>query len=175
MVGNIGPMNDIRVTMFETPGIGSDGLPQTRVGLELLVDGAPVQAFADVCLSICDLVASSTCDGEFCIGSCTCGEPACAGVWEGVHVMHEGALTSWSVPMPYAISGDDEPPSEPPLTYEFSNSQYEEQVTKAVTFLKQLLPREVAGERFAVDTNPGMHVAELVAWLTKVVGRTSNV
>lgn len=163
-------MNDFRVSIFEIAASGSDGLSQPRVSIELTVDGKPIQEFAEVCVDPCALVASTLCDGEYCIGGCTCGEPACAGVWEGVHVSHKDDRIHWSVPVPYARSGDDEQPDEPPLNYEFSANQYRGEVAKVIAFLEGLIPREAAGEHFTVDSNPGRLVSDLAKWLAKVAG-----
>jgi len=54
-----------------------------------------------------EVVASIKGPGQYDIFTCSCGEPGCAGIWEGVIVIHWPNSIRWLIPLHY---DDDETP-----------------------------------------------------------------
>ena len=49
------------------------------------------------------LVESAFASGEYHIYNCSCGEPPCAGLDDGVIVLHHKQFVEWKIPVPLAI------------------------------------------------------------------------
>jgi hypothetical protein len=74
------------------------GVHDDAVGVTLLVDGMPLHQSTWVDLKALEKSASGS--GEYWIFSCACGEPACAGIYNGVVVLHAAESVTWLVPEP---------------------------------------------------------------------------
>ncbi len=51
-------------------------------------------------IDLAELVKTLEDDGEFFIITCTCGDPGCAGIMEGVKVHHNGKMVYWQFRIP---------------------------------------------------------------------------
>jgi hypothetical protein len=53
------------------------------------------------------LVESAFSSGEYNIYNCSCGEPPCAGLDDGIIVLHQANYVEWKIPVPLAIPPEE--------------------------------------------------------------------
>lgn len=70
------------------------------VVVELCVDGDALADFSYYATDLEELTRSLDTDGKFCILTCWCGVPECAGIYSSVGVRHQGGRVYWHVPQP---------------------------------------------------------------------------
>jgi hypothetical protein len=77
-----------------------------RVCPSILIEGESISSLP---IDLGELVESIEMSGEYFIYTCGCGVAECAGVYEGIVVLHSPhGKVSWFVPVPMAQSFDDE-------------------------------------------------------------------
>lgn len=129
-------MNEIRITA--TLSLDEKHPEDAYIDLNLTVDG---QYLHDVGVYIdpVALVTSSAMSGEFFIYTCDCGNPACLGIDEGVHVSHAGDTVRWRLRNPISWEpGEPMPDWSHQGDFSFSKENYVQQVSVALDHAKRL-------------------------------------
>ena len=90
-----------------------DGYVSRNISYKCTIDGQPFYTYLD----FSSFVDSTKSEGEFFLVTCSCGEPGCAGIFDGVLITHEGELIRWKVPnsIQQDVDSDEE---EVPITYD---------------------------------------------------------
>lgn len=153
-------MNKIKLVLQESISRRDDCKPRTRIDVRLTVDDGAVQAFAGIGIDLCALAASARRGGEFYIGNCECGEPGCAGIWEGVQVTHTPRTVRWSIPVPYQLK-EGEGDSHGSVIYEFERDAYIAAINRMIAAVSTLLPRQQQGASFDFHGHPGTLVSDI--------------
>lgn len=113
-----------------------DGYASRNISYHCTIDGQPFYTPLD----FSSFVDSTKRDGEYFLVTCTCGEPGCAGIFDGVLVTHEGELVRWKVPNP--IQRDDDSDEDAPITYDeyvFDRAVYIATIREALNQLKNIV------------------------------------
>lgn len=116
-----------------------------------------------VTVDLRELVASMEKSGQYDILTCSCGEPGCAGIWEGVVVIHWPEAIRWLIPEPIVkpLEPDDEEEKRIFRFKErcFRKPDYCAAITSALAEAKSLILRDVD----SAETVPhGFSVQELL-------------
>lgn len=94
--------------------------------IALLVDGEPIVDFHCYSIFLAELKRSLVGSGTCFILTCTCGFPECAGIHEGVNVVHKEKIVEWTVVQP-----------RPQRTFSFDSAAYEHAVTYGIEQIKR--------------------------------------
>ncbi len=78
-----------------------------------------------------ELIRSLTGEGEFFMATCSCGEPGCAGIHEGIEVRHINGRTSWRMNF-----------EKPVLKFAFDTAQYHESVYEGLLAWRKLVTQK---------------------------------
>lgn len=127
-------MNEIKLT-FTIEDLESSAGDTTKFLVPtLMVDDKVInEGFA---LDMRELANSCRADGEFFILTCGCGEPGCAGIFEGIAVSHQDGEVIWGVP--YPIKSTTSEKSEY-IEYRFDRCSYVDAIVKGIDEGKNLL------------------------------------
>lgn len=111
-------------------------------------------------LDLRKLVASTHRNGEFWLFTCGCGTSACAGIYNGVEVLHCPTEILWRVPYPMRQSSGDDPVRR---EYVFERHAYFGIVDAALAQAKEMADRfhgdvELGPYGFEVDDLRGLAV-----------------
>ena len=113
----------------------SDGDDYLIVALK--VNEGSLTDFSYFATDLHELIASKEADGEFYIITCWCGDPGCAGIWQGIRVRHDSGMVQWHVLEPLPVR-----------QYAFRREAYDETIRSIIKQGKRLLfQRRHAGER----------------------------
>jgi len=89
-----------------------------------------------------NLVATLKGSGEYEIVTCSCGEPGCAGIWQGIIVFHYYDLIRWLIPVPISKPFEpDENEQERIITFKdryFRKEDYSRVISSAIAEAKRL-------------------------------------
>lgn len=130
------PTNEIRIAV--TLSLDEMNPEDAFLDFNLSVDG---QYLHDVGVYIdpVELVTSSAMSGEFFIYTCDCGNPACKGINEGVHVSHAPDSVKWRLRNPISWEpGEPMPEWSHQGEFYFPKDQYVQQVAMALDHAKRL-------------------------------------
>lgn len=78
----------------------------------------------DLTLDWRELFLSLRFSGEFFPLTCSCGEPGCAGVWEGIRIVHSPGMVVWDVNVPYSEPYDAAEHEPSVMRLQFRRDQY---------------------------------------------------
>jgi hypothetical protein len=133
-------MNEIAVTV-RTLQDECDAKPYLRVEVEI-DDYFPINYSRDgLGVDLVELAKTLDTDGEFFIITCSCGDPGCAGITEGVHVTRDKHILRWVIP-------DHGKGAEPEKHFTFDVEAYRTTVKQGIVQFMQLY-----------DGNPGIGTA----------------
>lgn len=105
----------------------------------LSVDGQYLHEDGGAYIDPVALVMSAGMAGEHYIFTCNCGNPACLGIDEGVHVSHTATEIQWRLRQPIAWPAEDELPEwTQDVTVVFDKENYVEAVQRALLHAKTL-------------------------------------
>lgn len=115
------------------------------------------------------LAASAREPGGYYLGNCGCGVPDCAGVWEPVHVRHEGERITWAVRLPYtaprssgARTGSQIDPARR-LVLAFDAAEYRQQAADLVGTLRAAATD--GGPLARLNRHPGELPRQVLQWI----------
>lgn len=158
-------MNTLSITLIETAPATSGGHHHPEISFDLRIDEEPHPGFAGLSIDPGAFVESHD-DGEFFVATCGCGVPDCAGVFDGVTVIHDATHVHWKIPEPYALADGALQPE--PMTYaefSFNADEYHQQLAGVVAALQGLVQREEAGEQFSIEANAGVSASSILKWV----------
>lgn len=127
--------------------------------LKIMIDNIEYSSWGYSFTSLFDSISK---DGEYYIFTCSCGTPGCAGIFNGVIVIHEENHIIWKVPDPISIDTDDENYNEDDevkyKTYTFDKNQYAGSIISAIEKIKEYIrtcphPRIQMGDGFDGDVS----------------------
>lgn len=146
-------MNKIALTYT----IDDSGDQQMTIEPQILVDGLPFHA--DYTVDIFEATASCRKEGEFFIFTCGCGVPGCAGIYQGVEVLHNDHLIFWKVLNPLIDQNRQSEKVEMNVKDEFvfSKTQYTEAISKGLEEIKESLLKDKE-----LDIDPAIAYRETV-------------
>lgn len=105
----------------------------------LSVDGNYLHEDGGAYIDPVDLTMSAGLSGEYFIFTCNCGNPACLGIDEGVHVEHHGNEVHWKLRTPIAWPSEEELPEwAQDVHLVFDREQYVQAVSMALLHAKTL-------------------------------------
>lgn len=129
-------MNEIRISV--TLSLDEKMPDDAYIDFNLSVDG---QYLHDVGVYVDpgNLVTSATMSGEFFIYTCDCGNPACQGIEEGVHISHSDDTVKWRLRNPISWTpGEPLPEWSHEGEFHFSKENYIQQISIALDHAKRL-------------------------------------
>ena len=133
-------MDEITVTV-RTLQDDCDAKPYLRVEVEI-GDYLPINYDQDgLGVDLVELAKTLDTDGEFFIITCSCGDPGCAGINEGVHVTRDEHILRWRI-------RDRGKGTEPERHFAFDADAYKTAVKQGIIQFMQLY-----------DGNPGIGTA----------------
>lgn len=121
-------MNTFELKIIDSDGTSSE--PSRMVAQEIWIDG--IHLDEPHVVDVCELVRSIFRPDEFFFFTCTCGEPGCAGIWEGFNVRHVPGKILWRfrrpVKEPHSDQTEEELGQQTSCTnaveYEFDREQF---------------------------------------------------
>ena len=113
------------------------------LGFEILVDGQPLTDFTDYALNLEAFLESITQDGQFYLITCWCGIPECAGITQGINVLHDQGLIHWIMTQP-----------SPAQTLLFEPEMYARTVDAAIKQGKKLIAQAKDNNHQTVEIIP---------------------
>jgi len=100
-------------------------------GINIHVDGELIRTYA-TCIG--SLASSTRESGEFFFNTCSCGEPGCVNVHNGVLVQHDGEDVIWYASPVFGYVGKDVEPLQH-RTYRFNREQYATEIKECLEAL----------------------------------------
>lgn len=91
----------------------------------ILVDGQPITDFSYYATSLTELKDSIKHNGNYFIITCWCGVPDCAGIEQGIKVIHHQNTVKWTMTQPQAQQ------------FIFSTDDYKTSITQGIEQIKQ--------------------------------------
>lgn len=121
--------------MVESPGYSA-----SAVDYSLKING--VELHPEHSLDLTSLVKSCQWSGELYIFTCGCGEPGCAGIFQGIEVGHSHKEITWKCPNPISVSEDTPDLWEHGVTtfehFAFEPEQYIDAIDSGIKQIKSL-------------------------------------
>ena len=119
-------------------------------------------------LDLASLVKSCQWSGELYIFTCGCGEPGCAGIFQGIEVRHSHTEITWKCPSPLSAGADTPDLWEHGVTtfehFSFEPEQYMDAIDSGIKQIKSLAISVPSPFAFPVH---GMELERLLALETK--------
>ena len=127
---------EISVTLNPDP----DRKGEAFLDIHLTVDGNPLHDTQEHWVDPVDLAMSAGLSGEMFLYTCSCGDPSCVGIDEGILVSHEPGQVIWKVREPLAWNPDEPLPEwTHDVEYHFERRDYVSQVRQAISRAKELV------------------------------------
>lgn len=121
--------------MVESPGYSA-----SAVDYDLKING--VEFHPEHPLDLISLVKSCQWSGDLDIFTCGCGQPGCAGIFQGIEVGHSHKEITWKCPNPLSVSQDTPDLSEHGVTtfehFAFEPEQYIDAIDSGIKQIKSL-------------------------------------
>lgn len=121
----------------------------------------------DFVVDLFALAKSCQLSGEFFIATCSCGEPGCAGIDEGIKVTHFYDSILWQVPEPLKYSGmksEDIDADEEKISYrefKFYPEAYMQEVKQALSKIKEFIKGKSQPVELAISCIDKNQIIEL--------------
>lgn len=112
------------------------------------------------------LVASMRGSGQYDIFTCSCGEPGCAGIWEGIVVLHWPNSIRWLIPLHYDDEESKNEEDETVLAFKdkwFRKTDYLQAVSSAMETVRNIVSKDpgkfiTVPEGFSIEALLGLQI-----------------
>ncbi len=159
---------ELRIQLHDPGASWSDEAPHL-ISQSVFINGQNIAPENPI--DLIEIIKSCQLSGEFFIVTCGCGEPACAGIYDGIRVTHLDDRVVWEIPDPLSYNGlSDEDGDRIALNREYKQFSFEprgylQSVQKGLRTAKGLL----FGERQPVECSPCGMTAEALLALDPIV------